>query len=100
LKKVFLTDYVAHYKSPASAANRAVGSFVFASDAQMGSKANMSDARVRMLEIHGADALSWTIDKIERKTSKSEGDGQAELDFREPAPVKKRKRRNFDRGVV
>jgi hypothetical protein len=53
-----------------------------------------------MLEIYGNRALSWNIERIERQSSKTQGDGQMALDFREPPHEKKRKRRNFDRGVV
>jgi hypothetical protein len=95
-----LTDYVAHFLSPASSTDRASGTFVFSSEASANSKANLHDARVRMLEIYGNRALSWNIERIERQSSKTQGDGQMALDFREPPHEKKRKRRNFDRGVV
>ena len=39
----------------------------------------------------GKDAVSWTIDKVERKRSREAvSDGQLELDFRAPKPVRKR----------
>ena len=35
--------------------------------------------------------MSWTIDKVERKRSREAvSDGQLELDFRAPKPVRKR----------
>lgn len=54
----------------------------------------MHDARVRMLELYGSAAVSWTIDKVERKresVKKEHADGQLELDFREPKAERKRK---------
>lgn len=84
--------YVAHYRSPHASATRAKGLFEFESAARVGTKANMHDARVRMLEIFGSDAVSWTIDKVERKrASAPQNDGQLELDFRAPKPERKRK---------
>ena len=45
-----------------------------------------------MLELFGKDAVSWSIDKVERKTARAEKtDGQLELDFRAPKPERKRK---------
>lgn len=86
-----MTTYLAHYRSPAAADVRGSGVFEFESEARANTKDNMRDARVRMLEIFGKDAASWNIEKIEKKTAKSEAlDGQLSLDFR---PVKKRRRR-------
>lgn len=87
-----VATFIAHYKSLDSQADRALGLFEFESSARMGSKANAHDARIRMLELFGNDALAWTIEKIERKPSKGpQADGQLELDFR--APVKKKRKR-------
>ena len=50
-----------------------------------------------MLELFGAGAVSWTIEKVERKAAapaeKQEKitDGQLALDFRPPKPERKRK---------
>lgn len=86
-----MTTYLAHYCSPAAADVRGSGVFEFESEARANSKDNMRDARVRMLELFGKGAASWNIEKIEKKTAKSEAlDGQLTLDFR---PVKKRRRR-------
>ena len=86
-----MTAYLAHYRSPAAADVRGSGVFEFESEARANTKDNMRDARVRMLEIFGKDAASWNIEKVEKKTSKTETlDGQLALDFR---PVKKRRRR-------
>lgn len=87
-----LTTFIAHYKSLDSQADRARGLFEFESSSRMGSKGNAQDARIRMLELFGNDALAWSIEKIERKPAKeTQSNGQLELDFR--APVKKRKRK-------
>ncbi|WP_165170592.1 hypothetical protein [Adlercreutzia sp. ZJ242] len=87
-----MQTYIAHYRSPNASAKRAKGLFEFASGARVGTKANMHDARVRMLEIFGSDAVSWTIDKVERKrATETHSDGQLELDFRAPKPERKRK---------
>ncbi len=86
-----MTAYLAHYRSPAAADVRGSGVFEFESEARANTKDNMRDARVRMLEIFGKDAASWNIEKVEKKTAKTETlDGQLSLDFR---PVKKRRRR-------
>ncbi len=90
-----MQTYVAHYHSPQRVVSqRARGLFEFQSDARVGTKANAHDARVRMLEIFGSEALSWTIDKIERKKAATPDiDGQLEMDFRAPVPARKRKPR-------
>ena len=86
-----MTAYLAHYRSPAAADVRGVGAFEFESEARMGTKDNLRDARLKMLETFGKDAASWNIEKVERKTAKNSAlDGQLELDFR---PEKKRRRR-------
>lgn len=96
--------FVAHYRSPASSSERARGLFEFESSARLGSKANAHDARVRMLELYGADALSWSIESIEHKRqgrSQDASDGQLELDFREPvADAPRKRRRSTRRGIV
>ncbi len=90
-----MTTFVAHYRSIDSQAARTRGLFEFESSARLGSKACGQDARIHMLELFGTEALSWSIDKIERKPStRSEADGQLELDFR--APVKKKRKRKRD----
>ena len=90
-KGALMTSYLAHYQSPATADVRGAGVFEFESDARAGSKENLSDARMRMLEIFGKDAVSWNIERVEKKTAKTEAlDGQLTLDFR---PEKKRRRR-------
>ncbi len=87
-----LVSYIAHYRSPDASAKRAKGLFEFESGARFGSKANAHDARVRMLELFGNDALSWNIEKIEKKKSNDGmADGQLELDFRDPVKKPKRK---------
>lgn len=98
-----MNTYIAHYRSPNASADRAMGVFEFTSENNAGSKANLHDARVRMLELHGSKAVSWVIEKVEKKReskAKAPFDGQLTLDFREPLPEKKRKRRTTDRGKV
>ncbi len=86
-----MATYLAHYKSPAAADVRGSGVFEFESDARANTKDNLRDARLKMLETFGKDAASWNIEKVEKKTAKSEAlDGQLTLDFR---PEKKRRRR-------
>lgn len=86
-----MANYLAHYQSPAAADVRGSGVFEFESEARMNTKDNLRDARVRMLEIFGKDAASWSIEKVEKKTAKNEAlDGQLTIDFR---PEKKRRRR-------
>ena len=83
--------YLAHYKSPAAADVRGTGFFEFESEARAGSRENVRDARMRMLELFGKDAVSWEIDKVERQQPKNDAlDGQLQLDFR---PEKKKRRR-------
>lgn len=86
-----MQTYVAHYRSPAASDARGLGLFEFESDARAGSKANIHDARLKMLELFGKDAVSWSIEKVEKKkASQSEVDGQMKLDFRPPKPERKR----------
>ena len=86
-----MQTYIAHYRSPAASDARATGLFEFQSDARAGTKANSRDARLKMLELYGKDAVSWTVDRVERKkASKPVQDGQLELDFRPPKKERKR----------
>ena len=86
-----MATYLAHYTSPAAADVRGTGYFEFESDARAGSKENLRDARLRMLEMYGRDAVSWEIDRVERQKAATEAlDGQLELDFR---PEKNRRRK-------
>lgn len=96
--------FVAHYRSPNASGERARGLFEFESPSRLGSKANAYDARVKMLELYGADALAWSITEIEHKRAgraQDAADGQLELDFREPVPKPSSKRRHSTkRGVL
>ena len=84
-----MTTYLAHYRSPAAADVRGAGHFEFESEARAGSKDNIRDARMRMLELFGKDAASWSIEEVERITTQNSSlDGQLELDFR---PQKKKR---------
>lgn len=77
--------FVARYKSPDASFDRAKGIFEFESDSRLGSKANHKDARIKMLELFGNEALQWNIESIEKKSIKdARTDGQLELDFRSP----------------
>ena len=87
-----MQTYIAHYRSLNSSAERATGLFEFESDARLNSKGNQHDARMKMLELFGKEAVSWTIDKIERKKAReTKTDGQLEFDFREPCAPRKRR---------
>lgn len=87
-----MASFLAHYRSPSAADVRGSGHFEFESSGRLGSKENKHDARMRMLEIFGKDAVSWEIEQVERITkNNSSFDGQLELDFRpEKAPRKRR----------
>lgn len=86
-----LQTYIAHYQSPRAASQRAKGQFEFESESRVGSKGNSHDARMRMLELYGTEALSWSIERIERKTATGNAsDGQLQLDFRAVEPQRKR----------
>ena len=78
-----MQTYIAHYVSPAAADVRGTGLFEFESDSRANTKGNLRDARLKMLELYGKDAVSWTIDSVERKkASVASQDGQLALDFR------------------
>lgn len=83
--------YIAHYRSPIAADVRAMGLFEFESSSRAGTKSNLHDARLKMLELYGKDAVSWNIERVERKkASAAPCDEQLELDFRAPKPQRKR----------
>lgn len=89
-----MQTYIAHYRSPVAADVRATGLFEFESDARAGSKGNLFDARLKLLELYGKDAVSWSIDRVERKrVCEPSKDGQLEMDFRPPKPQRKRPRK-------
>lgn len=89
-----MQTYIAHYRSPAAADARGQGLFEFESDSRAGSKGNLRDARLKMLEQYGKDAVSWNIVKVERKKATATSqDGQLELDFRPPKQERKRAKR-------
>ena len=78
-----MQTYIAHYISPAAADVRGTGLFEFESDSRANTKGNLRDARLKMLELYGKDAVSW-------KASVASQDGQLALDFRPPKPERKR----------
>jgi len=88
----------AEYASPRNA-NPQSGQFTFESDHPLKSKANEQDARYKMLELFGNEAVSWNILKIERaKAAEADAPVQLGLDFREPK--KTRKRHTVQRGTL
>ncbi len=73
----------------------------FESEYRAGSKKNIQDARYKMLELHGSEAVSWTVKDVERVPENNQQSGieeQLMLDFRDPEK-KKRVRRNVKRGI-
>lgn len=89
-----MQTYVAHYRSPVAADQRGQGIFEFESESRAGSKGNLHDARMKMLELFGKDAVSWSVVRVERKkASASSQDGQLQIDFRPPKPERKRAKR-------
>lgn len=83
--------YVAHYTSPITE-SPAKGYFEFESEHRASSKRNAHDARIKMLELFGKDAVSWVIDEVKLKKKGDElCGGQIELDFREPKKPRKRR---------
>jgi hypothetical protein len=88
----------AHYASPHNA-NPQSGFFTFESEHPLKSKANEQDARYRMLELFGNEAVSWNITQVERaKAAEADAPIQLGLDFR--PPKKTRKRRTVERGTL
>lgn len=80
-----MQTYIAHYSSPNASDVRAKGLFEFESEFRAGTKANKHDARVKMLELYGKDAVSYSIVRVERKKAATAVcDEQLELDFRTP----------------
>ena len=94
-----MKTYRAHYVSP-TGANPVNGTFEFESEHNAGSKKNATDARIRMLEEFGNDALSWQIDSIELVSGAEDASDyvQPQLDFREPKKI--RKHHTFERGRI
>ena len=75
----------------------------FESEHRAGSKLNVQDARYKMLELHGSEALAWTVKEVEKVADSTPGDAPMEqmmLDFREPVEPPKRKRRTVKRGIA
>lgn len=90
--------FQAQYESPRNA-NPQSGRFTFESTHPLNSRANEQDARYKMLELFGNQAVSWRIVGVERaKTADREAPVQLGLDFREPKRT--RKRRTVDRGTL
>lgn len=91
-----VASYIAHYESP-KGENPQSGEFDFESEHPLNSKANQQDARYRMLDVFGKEAVSWQITKVTRaKADTPDSYLQPTLDFREPE--KKRRRHTVQRG--
>lgn len=90
--------FLAHYESPRNAQPQS-GQFSYESKHPLNSHANMQDARYRMLELFGNEALAWSIVKTERgKNADLDAPVQLGLDFREPK--KTRRKRKVERGKL
>lgn len=95
---VLLASYIAQYESPRGN-NPQSGEFTFESAHPMSSKANVQDARFKMLDVFGKEAVSWQIVNVRRASAGADDDYlQPTLDFREPE--KKRKRHTVQRGTL
>lgn len=97
-----MTRYRATIVSPKGAAPKS-SVIEFESEHRAGSKQNLQDARYKMLELHGSEALAWNIKDVEKVPDREGADRPVEqmmLDFREPAPAPKRKRRSVKRGIT
>lgn len=96
-----MPTYRATIVSPQGAAPKS-SIIEFESEHRAGSKQNLQDARYKMLELHGNEALAWTIKDVE-KVPEREGEGagaeQLMLDFREPTQPRKRRPR-VKRGIT
>lgn len=91
-----MAEYLAYYKSLDADTNHITGTFIFDSESKLGSKSNKSDARIKMLSLYGNDALSWTIEKIEKKKKSAKiMNGQLALDFRQPVKKKRKTARKY-----
>ena len=77
-----MTRYRATIVSPKGAAPKS-SVIEFESEHRAGSKLNLQDARYKMLELHGSEALSWSIKDIEKVTETEKGGAteQLMLDF-------------------
>lgn len=82
--------YIAHYTSPTST-KPIKGFFEFQSAQRAFSKQNIQDARIRMLELYGKDAVSWVIDDVRlKKKNEKMCSSQLEIDFRKRKPARTR----------
>ena len=73
-----MTRYRATIVSPKGAAPKS-SVIEFESEHRAGSKLNLQDARYKMLELHGSEALSWNIKDIEKVTETEKGGAQSSL---------------------
>lgn len=97
-----MTRYRATIVSPKGAAPKS-SVIEFESEHRAGSKLNVQDARYKMLELHGSEALAWSVKDIEKVPDREATEAPVEqmmLDFREPIEPPKRKRRTVKRGLT
>lgn len=73
-----MTRYRATIVSPKGAAPKS-SVIEFESEHRAGSKLNLQDARYKMLELHGSEALSWNIKDIEKVTETERVEQQSSL---------------------
>lgn len=94
-----MARYRATIVSP-KGANPTTSVIEYESDSRAGSRQNIQDARYKMLELHGADAIGWSVKDVERisDTKAPQIAEQMQFDFREPTEQKKRRRRSVKRG--
>ena len=95
-----MARYKATIVSPKGAAPKS-SIIEFESEHRAGSKQNIQDARYKMLELHGSEAVAWTVKDIE-KVSDNAQEGPTEqlmLDIREPVQPRKR-RPSIKRGSI
>lgn len=94
-----MVAYRAHYRSPGGENPRS-GEFVFESEHPLNSRANIQDARFKLLDLFGSEAVSWQITSTEKGPSSPAAENvcQPALDFREPKKI--RHKRKFERGKI
>ena len=82
-------------------ANPVSTSIEFESEHKAGSKQNLQDARFKMLELHGAEAISWQVTDVQRLSDRAPvgATEQLMLDFRDPVEAPKRAKR-VKRGIT
>ena len=72
-----MNRYRATIVSPKGAAPKS-SVIEFESEHRAGSKLNVQDARYKMLELHGSEALAWTVKDVEKVADSTPGDAPME----------------------